>query len=86
MDLPLLLLPAASDGCCFNLVAAADSLTANRRGFNGGGAPGKAKILDDLREVVALHRDRYVFPIKILVTKSQGSGADAIFMGLLKVD
>ncbi|GLI68263.1 hypothetical protein VaNZ11_012618, partial [Volvox africanus] len=45
---------------------------------------GKAKILDELREVVALHRDRYVFPIKILVSKSQGNGADAIFMGLLK--
>lgn len=47
--------------------------------------PGKAKILDSVREVVALHRDRYVFPIKIMVTKSQGSGADATFMGLLKV-
>ncbi|PNW87648.1 hypothetical protein CHLRE_02g142166v5 [Chlamydomonas reinhardtii] len=45
---------------------------------------GKAKILDSVREVVALHRDRYVFPIKIMVTKSQGSGADATFMGLLK--
>ncbi|KXZ48338.1 hypothetical protein GPECTOR_28g744 [Gonium pectorale] len=45
---------------------------------------GKAKILDALREVVALHHDRYVFPIKILVTKTQGVGQDSIFMGLLK--
>ncbi|PNH07141.1 Tiny macrocysts protein B, partial [Tetrabaena socialis] len=47
-------------------------------------ATGKAKILDSPREVVALHRDHYVFPIKILVTKTQGNGADALFMGLLK--
>ncbi|KAG2487286.1 hypothetical protein HYH03_014127 [Edaphochlamys debaryana] len=45
---------------------------------------GKAKILDSLREVVALHRDRYVFPIRLMVTKSAGTGADATFMGLLK--
>lgn len=46
---------------------------------------GKAKILDSMREVVALHRDRYVFPVRILVTKTQGTGADATFMGMLKV-
>ncbi len=46
---------------------------------------GKAKILDSMREVVALHRDRYVFPVRILVTKTQGTGADASFMGMLKV-
>jgi hypothetical protein len=45
---------------------------------------GKAKILDSLREVVALHRERYVFPIRILVSKTGGSGADATFMGLLQ--
>lgn len=38
-----------------------------------------------MREVVALHRNRYVFPIKLLVTKTGGSGQDAMFMGMLKV-
>lgn len=37
---------------------------------------GKAKILDSVREVVAIHKDRYVFPLKIAVTKVSGTGAD----------
>lgn len=45
---------------------------------------GKAKILDTVREVVAIHKDRYVFPIKIAVTKVSGTGADSLFMGVLK--
>lgn len=46
---------------------------------------GKAKILDTVREVVAMHKERYVFPARIMVTKSGGSGADAQFMGVVKV-
>ncbi|KAG2450719.1 hypothetical protein HYH02_004557 [Chlamydomonas schloesseri] len=45
---------------------------------------GKAKILDSVREVVAIHKDRYVFPLKIAVTKVSGTGADSLFMGVLK--
>jgi hypothetical protein len=36
-------------------------------------------------QVVALHNDRYIFPLTIAVTKVSGSGADAIFMGVLKL-
>lgn len=46
---------------------------------------GKAKILDQQREVVAMHKERYVFPISVLVTKVSGQGADSMFMGVLKV-
>ncbi|GLC33063.1 hypothetical protein PLESTB_000374500 [Pleodorina starrii] len=45
---------------------------------------GKAKILDTIREVVAIHKDRFVFPLKIAVTKVSGTGADSLFMGVLK--
>ncbi len=45
---------------------------------------GKAKILDTVREVVAIHKDRYVFPIKLTVTKVSGTGADSLFMGVLR--
>lgn len=38
----------------------------------------------DHLQVVALHRDHYVFPLTIAVTKVSGSGADGIFMGVLK--
>jgi len=41
---------------------------------------GKARILDSIREVVALHKDRFVFPVRIAVTRVSGSGADSIFM------
>ena len=35
-------------------------------------------------QVVALHKEHYVFPLTIAVTKVSGSGTDAIFMGVLK--
>lgn len=35
-------------------------------------------------QVVGLHRDCYVFPLTLLVTKVSGSGPDAVFMGVLK--
>lgn len=35
-------------------------------------------------QVVALHKDHYVFPLTIAVTKASGSGADAVFMGVLR--
>jgi hypothetical protein len=34
-------------------------------------------------QLVALHKDRYVFPIDLVVTKVSGDGADAIFMGVI---
>ncbi|GIM12312.1 hypothetical protein Vretimale_15676, partial [Volvox reticuliferus] len=47
-------------------------------------ATGEAHILDTVREVVALHKDRYVFPVSICVTKLSGTGSDSIFLGLLR--
>lgn len=44
---------------------------------------GKAKILDRVQSVVALHKERYVFPVKLAVTRISGSGSDSVFMGVL---
>lgn len=49
-----------------------------------GANAGKARILDSVREVVALHKERFVFPVRIAVTRVSGAGADSIFMGVLK--
>jgi hypothetical protein len=36
-------------------------------------------------QVVALHKERYVFPIVLTVSKLSGSGAETTFMSVLKV-
>lgn len=36
-------------------------------------------------QVVALHKDRYVLPVQLCVTKISGSGSDALFMGAMNV-
>ncbi len=41
--------------------------------YVGGGEP---RMLDRVREVVGLHRDRYVFPLNMCVTKLSGMGTD----------
>lgn len=46
---------------------------------------GKPKILDSQREVLALHKDKFCFPIKLKVTKVSGEGADSVFMGMFQV-
>ena len=46
---------------------------------------GKAKILNSVREILGLHRERYVFPASLLVTKVSGDGVDSVFMGVFKV-
>jgi hypothetical protein len=33
---------------------------------------------------MALHKDRFVFPLHLSVSKASGSGAEAIFMGVLR--
>ncbi|GLI70439.1 hypothetical protein VaNZ11_015349 [Volvox africanus] len=45
---------------------------------------GEAHILDTVREVVALHKDRYVFPVDLCVTKMSGSGSDSVFLGVMR--
>ena len=46
--------------------------------------PPQARILDTTRSVVALHRQRVVFPISLAVTKLSGTGADCVFVGVLR--
>lgn len=41
--------------------------------------------LGPLPQVVALHKERYVFPVTLKVTRISGTGVDAIFMGVMKV-
>lgn len=45
---------------------------------------GKAKILNKTREVIALHKERHVFPIRLSVTKIQQGDQDA-YMAVIKV-
>ncbi|GIL48962.1 hypothetical protein Vafri_5459 [Volvox africanus] len=45
---------------------------------------GESHILDNVRDVVALHKERHVFPLQICVTKLSGVGTDSIFLGLLR--
>ncbi|GLC57759.1 hypothetical protein PLESTB_001261700 [Pleodorina starrii] len=45
---------------------------------------GEPHILDTVRDVVALHKERHVFPLQLCVTKLSGVGTDAIFLGLLR--
>jgi len=44
---------------------------------------GKIRILDLVRPVVGLHKDRTVFPINLGVTKVSGVGSDSVFMGAM---
>lgn len=36
-------------------------------------------------QMVALHKDRYVFPVSVYVSRFSGNGADSVFMGIIKV-
>ncbi|KAG2449445.1 hypothetical protein HYH02_005592 [Chlamydomonas schloesseri] len=47
-------------------------------------ATGQAKVIDTGCEVVALHRRRHVFPIKLAVSKLSGQGADSQFLGVIQ--
>jgi hypothetical protein len=41
--------------------------------------------MNTVREILGLHRERYVFPACVLVTKVSGDGVDSVFMGVFKV-
>ncbi|KXZ48850.1 hypothetical protein GPECTOR_25g435 [Gonium pectorale] len=45
---------------------------------------GEPHILDTVRQVVALHKERYVFPVALCVTKISGTGVDSVFLGLFR--
>lgn len=44
---------------------------------------GKAKVLNKVREVIALHKERHVFPVRLSVTKLQQGDQDC-YMGVIK--
>ena len=45
---------------------------------------GEPHILDSVREVIGVHKERYVFPLQLCVTKLSGTGPDCVFMGVLR--
>ena len=42
-------------------------------------------MLDRTTEFIAIHKDRYVFPVKLTVTHLSGAGEDSMFMGMIEV-
>eukprot|EP00775_Hariotina_reticulata_P003515 gene3515-3785_t len=45
---------------------------------------GKAHILNTMRQVVALHKDRSILPCSLTVARISGIGLDSIYMGILR--
>lgn len=45
---------------------------------------GEARVLDRTCEVVAMHRDRTMFPVCLTVGRASGEGADATFIGVMR--
>ncbi|KAG2497033.1 hypothetical protein HYH03_005036 [Edaphochlamys debaryana] len=45
---------------------------------------GVPKVMGQVRELIALHRRRYVFPIVLAVSKLSGQGADSQFLGVIR--
>lgn len=45
---------------------------------------GQPHILNNVRPVVALHKDRHAFPISLCVSRLSGVGADALFIGVMR--
>jgi hypothetical protein len=46
---------------------------------------GVAKAIGTTREVLGMHRERYVFPLLLGLSKVSGSGPDSTFMAVIKV-
>ena len=45
---------------------------------------GQHHILNKTREVVALHKDRQMFPISLCVARLSGAGMDTLFIGVMR--
>ncbi|KAG2497902.1 hypothetical protein HYH03_004167 [Edaphochlamys debaryana] len=45
---------------------------------------GQPRMLDSVREVVGMHKDRFVFPLSLCVTKWSGMGADSVFLAVMR--
>eukprot|EP00201_Polytomella_parva_P019094 CAMPEP_0175050600 /NCGR_PEP_ID=MMETSP0052_2-20121109/7345_1 /TAXON_ID=51329 ORGANISM="Polytomella parva, Strain SAG 63-3" /NCGR_SAMPLE_ID=MMETSP0052_2 /ASSEMBLY_ACC=CAM_ASM_000194 /LENGTH=1178 /DNA_ID=CAMNT_0016314813 /DNA_START=883 /DNA_END=4416 /DNA_ORIENTATION=- len=46
---------------------------------------GEEKVMNRLNEVVALHKDRYIFFVRQVVTKVSGAGDDSVFMSVMEL-
>lgn len=42
-------------------------------------------MLDCTTEFIAIHKDRFVFPVRLTVTHLSGVGEDSVFMGVIEV-
>ncbi|KAG2446182.1 hypothetical protein HXX76_000775 [Chlamydomonas incerta] len=45
---------------------------------------GRERVISSVNTVVALHKNRYVIPVKLAVSKVSGATEDSIFMGVLE--
>ena len=45
---------------------------------------GQPHILNKTREVVALHKDRQMFPLSLCVARLSGAGMDSLFIGVMR--
>eukprot|EP00198_Chlamydomonas_reinhardtii_P013356 XP_001702693.1 predicted protein [Chlamydomonas reinhardtii] len=43
---------------------------------------GRETVMNRITDLVALHKDRYVFPFRLAVSKVSGAGDDSLFMGV----
>eukprot|EP00201_Polytomella_parva_P010619 CAMPEP_0175065308 /NCGR_PEP_ID=MMETSP0052_2-20121109/15845_1 /TAXON_ID=51329 ORGANISM="Polytomella parva, Strain SAG 63-3" /NCGR_SAMPLE_ID=MMETSP0052_2 /ASSEMBLY_ACC=CAM_ASM_000194 /LENGTH=1112 /DNA_ID=CAMNT_0016331813 /DNA_START=820 /DNA_END=4155 /DNA_ORIENTATION=- len=46
-------------------------------------ATGEERVLNRINYVVALHKNRYVFPVSSAITKVSGAGEESVFMGVI---
>lgn len=46
---------------------------------------GREVVMNRVTELVGLHKDKYVFPFRLAVTKVSGAGDDSLFMGVTNV-
>ncbi|KXZ56496.1 hypothetical protein GPECTOR_1g444 [Gonium pectorale] len=44
---------------------------------------GRETVMNRVTDLVALHKDRYVFPFRLAVSKVSGAGDDSLFMGVI---
>lgn len=46
---------------------------------------GKAQVLDTMRELVIVHKEKHIIPITMGVMRASGTGAESIFMAVFRV-
>jgi hypothetical protein len=71
--------------CCGWMVSLVKTVVHDHRNLAQTPSSGNPHILDAMVEVVAVHKDRHILPVTLGVCKASGSGADAVFMSVVKV-